>query len=72
MDRHEEDLKSTFGLNKRAPDEFAVPTRAPLSLPPDYSLRPPEPGAPRPNQTTARGLCGGGGTGESRVLTHFD
>lgn len=48
------DLKSTFGLNKRAPDEFAVPTRAPLSLPPDYSLRPPEPGAPRPNQTTAR------------------
>jgi hypothetical protein len=48
------DLKSTFGLSKRAPDEFAVPSRAPLSLPPDYSLRPPEPGAPRPNQTTAR------------------
>lgn len=48
------DLKSTFGLNKRAPDEFAVPSRAPLSLPPEYSLRPPEPGAPRPNQVSAR------------------
>ncbi len=29
---------------KRAPDEFAVYSRAPLSLPPDYSLRPPAPG----------------------------
>lgn len=30
---------------KRAPDEFAVYSRAPLSLPPGYNLRPPEPGA---------------------------
>ena len=27
------------------PDEFAVVTRAPLSLPPDYGLRPPRRGA---------------------------
>ncbi len=30
---------------KRAPDEFTVYSRAPLSLPPGYALRPPEPGA---------------------------
>ncbi len=29
---------------KNAPDEFAVYKRPPLSLPPDYALRPPEPG----------------------------
>lgn len=29
---------------KKAPDEFAVYKRPPLSLPPDYALRPPEPG----------------------------
>ncbi len=36
------------------PDEFAVVTRAPLSLPPDYGLRPPRPGAERPNETSPR------------------
>ncbi len=43
-----------LGLQKEAPDEFAVVARAPLSLPPDYSLRPPRPGAPRPNEATPR------------------
>ena len=42
------DLSRTFGLTRDAPDEFAVTTRAPLSMPPDFSLRPPRPGAPRP------------------------
>ncbi len=41
--------KEMLGLNKSAPDEFAVYSRAPLSLPPDYSLKPPRPGADRPN-----------------------
>jgi hypothetical protein len=36
------------------PDEFAVVKRAPLSLPPDYGLRPPRPGAMRPNETSPR------------------
>ena len=36
------------------PDEFAVVTRAPLSLPPDYGLRPPRPGAARPNEASPR------------------
>ncbi|MBB4265114.1 DUF3035 domain-containing protein [Roseospira visakhapatnamensis] len=46
--------KRALGLEKAAPDEFAVVTRAPLSLPPDFSLRPPEPGAPRPQEGTTR------------------
>jgi hypothetical protein len=43
-----------LGLNKRAPDEFAVYSRAPLTLPPDYGLRPPEPGSDRPNLVMPR------------------
>jgi hypothetical protein len=46
--------KETLGLTKRSPDEFRVVSRAPLSLPPDYSLRPPTPGAPRPQEGTPR------------------
>ncbi|MCD8563318.1 MAG: DUF3035 domain-containing protein [Alphaproteobacteria bacterium] len=42
--------KETLGLTKQAPDEFAVVKRAPLSMPPDYALRPPRPGAPRPQE----------------------
>lgn len=30
-------------VGKRAPDEFSVITSAPLIIPPDYGLRPPEP-----------------------------
>ena len=42
--------KETLGLTKHAPDEFAVIKRAPLTLPPNYTLRPPQPGAPRPQE----------------------
>ncbi|GGB49394.1 hypothetical protein GCM10011505_33100 [Tistrella bauzanensis] len=44
--------RETLGLNKRAPDEFAVVPRAPLVLPPNYDLRPPEPGMARPQEQT--------------------
>jgi len=37
-----------LGLNSQAPDEFRVVAKAPLVVPPDYSLRPPAPGQPRP------------------------
>ena len=47
-------LARTFGLTRDAPDEFLVTTRAPLSLPPDYNLRPPRPGAPRPQEQSER------------------
>lgn len=42
--------KEQLGLARKAPDEFAVVKRAPLAMPPDYSLRPPQPGAPRPQE----------------------
>ena len=41
-------VKDTLGLNKRAPDEFQVVRRAPLIVPPDLRLRPPQPGSEGP------------------------
>lgn len=44
-------IRSAAGMSKAAPDEFAVVTKAPLIMPPDYNLRPPRPGAAPLNQT---------------------
>ncbi|MGF7150653.1 hypothetical protein FHS96_004311 [Sphingomonas zeicaulis] len=41
---------SSGGLNRARPDEFAVQRQAPLVIPPDFSLTPPKPGAPRPQE----------------------
>lgn len=49
-----DELSRTFGLTRDAPDEFQVTTRAPLSMPPDFTLRPPRPGATRPQELTQR------------------
>ncbi len=35
---------------KQSPDEFAIATKAPLVVPPDYALRPPRPGEARPQE----------------------
>ncbi len=48
-----DELSRTFGITRDTPDEFTVTTRAPLSMPPDFALRPPRPGAPRPQEETA-------------------
>ncbi|WP_380785094.1 DUF3035 domain-containing protein [Sphingomonas sp. R86521] len=40
-------------LDRARPDEFAVARQAPLVIPPDFSLVPPQPGAARPQDTTA-------------------
>ena len=42
------------GSRRTGPDEFGVVTRAPLSQPPDYALRPPRAGAKRPNEVSPR------------------
>lgn len=47
------DFKQMIGLDQPMPDEFAVESRAPLTIPPDFNLRPPEPGAPRPQEKSA-------------------
>ncbi len=43
-----------MGLDDTPPDEFVVVTRAPLALPPDFALRPPAPGAKRPQEPEVR------------------
>ena len=48
-----DELSRQMGIVRDVPDEFQVTTRAPLSMPPDYTLRPPSPGAPRPQELTA-------------------
>lgn len=40
-------------LNRERPDEFAVQRQTPLVVPPDFQLRPPQPGTPRPTEGTA-------------------
>jgi hypothetical protein len=45
-------FREAIGAGKSPPDEFAVVTKAPLVVPPDFALRPPEPGAPRPQEMT--------------------
>ena len=47
------DVRQALGMTKQSPDEFQVVAHAPLTLPPDYSLHPPQPGAPRPQEGTA-------------------
>lgn len=42
--------RKALGMNKVTPDEFRVVTKAPLVVPPDYALRPPAPGEPRPQE----------------------
>ena len=43
-----EKTREMLGQGKQAPDEFAVYSRAPLSLPPSYGLKAPKPGTTRP------------------------
>lgn len=44
------DVKQQLGFTRESPDEFTVLQRAPLALPPDFALRPPQPGAVRPQE----------------------
>ena len=44
---------STGLMDRDRPDEFAVQRQAPLVVPPDFNLVPPEPGAPRPADATS-------------------
>ncbi len=48
------DARRALGYEKIAPDEFRVVSHAPLSTPPDFSLRPPAPGAVRPQEGATR------------------
>lgn len=47
------EVRDAAGLAKKSPDEFQVMARPPLSLPPNFTLTPPTPGAPRPQSGSA-------------------
>ncbi|MCW5748401.1 MAG: DUF3035 domain-containing protein [Alphaproteobacteria bacterium] len=61
-------IENLGGAKKVSPDEFRIVSHAPLAMPPNADLRPPTPGAPRPQeqspQAEARSIVTGtGGTG---------
>lgn len=60
-------------FNRPRPDEFAVTRQAPLVVPPDFALTPPNPGAPRPQDVDssrqALDALFGGNAGRSPVET---
>lgn len=43
-------MRESIGLTKVTPDEFLTVSTAPLTIPPEYGLRPPAPGQPRPQE----------------------
>jgi Protein of unknown function (DUF3035) len=45
-------IRQAAGVTKEPPDEFAVVTKSPLVVPPDFNLRPPKPGAVPTNQSS--------------------
>jgi len=47
-------VSDQLGLNKKPIDEFQITTRAPLVVPPDFDLRPPQPGVARPQEQGQR------------------
>jgi hypothetical protein len=62
-------VSRAIGASRSAPDEFRVMTHAPLTLPPDYNLRPPRPGEARPGEsdpsTEARAALFGDNVGQA-------
>ena len=47
-------IGEALGFGKNAPDEFTVVRSAPLTLPPEFTLRPPRPGESRPGEESVR------------------
>jgi hypothetical protein len=50
-------IRNLAGMNKMPPDEFAVLTKAPLVIPPDFGLMPPKSGAAPTNQSDPTGVA---------------
>ncbi len=69
------EVRETLGLNKRAPDEFTVVSRPPLTVPREFNLLPPNPGEERLSgqaaDTQARSLVTSG-RAQSTTLNLLD
>jgi len=50
-------VKRSMGATKAGPDETAVTARAPLVVPATFDLKPPQPGAPRPQDSDAAAMA---------------
>jgi len=64
-------VKDTLGLTRNAPDEFRVVSRPPLSVPPQFALRPPANSDASTNRLSAdqkaQSLISGGNPDEVRI-----
>ena len=59
-------LGRAAGLKASSPDEFRVVTKPPLTVPPEYSLRPPAPGETRPSEINPERLLHASAFGQER------
>jgi hypothetical protein len=64
--------KKALGIAKVTPDEFRVVTKAPLVVPPDYALRPPAPGEPRPQELQPESAARNALLGQREAETRTD
>jgi len=58
-----------LGGARVTPDEFRVVTKAPLVVPPDFALRPPAPGEPRPQELAPESAARNALLGQRAALT---
>lgn len=63
------DIKQTVGLGRNNPDEFMVVKNPPLSMPPDFDLRPPDPSAPRPTGSEPAAIAAARAAGVATATT---
>jgi hypothetical protein len=61
-----------LGMSTVVPDEFRVVTKAPLVVPPDYALRPPQPGEPRPQELQPESAARTALLGQSQAVNRSD
>ena len=58
-----------LGMQKVTPDEFRVVSKAPLVVPPDFALRPPAPGEPRPQELQPESAARAALTGQAAAAS---
>lgn len=64
--------RQAIGLTKVVPDEFVTVASAPLSVPPEYGLRPPNPGQPRPQELAPESAARQILLGQRQAITRTD
>lgn len=64
--------RQALGMTKVTPDEFRVVSKAPLVVPPDFALRPPTPGQPRPQELQPESAARNALIGRSLAETRSD